>query len=117
MRISDWSSDVCSSDLNRQEGADGEDQDAQRDAAPVTGERLPTWRGHSPVPPSASVRARRPRDRRHDSSPVIGSTPCSRPPGWLARKRVVGGKSGAVRGYLGGGRSIKTKTTANTRVH
>src|SRR3546814_8259445 len=99
MLISDWSADVCSSDLrpgddqnrlavsdvavhrNRQEGADGEDQDAQRDGAPVTGERLPTWRGHSPVQPSASVRARGPRDRRHDSSPVIGSTPGSRPPG------------------------------------
>src|SRR3546814_17220831 len=83
MRISDWSSDVCSSDLLTEQGT-----------------------------PAFAVGAR---DRRRTARPRRVSS-CNPPPplGKRAKRRdrksVVEGKSGSVRGDLGGGRLIKKQT-------
>src|SRR3546814_11083534 len=103
MRISDWSSDVCSSDLRRA--------------------RSPARRSRALQPRSASRCAAEPPSQQLDvyGSPGGRSRPCSTarpaPPcgrGGLVqrpedRKSVVEGKSVSVRLDLGGRRCIKKK--------
>src|SRR3546814_14865359 len=137
MRISDWSSDVCSSDLHR----DGQQHErrhllapgpAQADgppdrcpqeggarlgpAAPLTLERavpaVVDGAGHDRTIPA--------RSRNTSSSEVrVGDMRCSgRPSSATAsrtkeRKRVVWGKGGSVRVDPGGSRLIKKKKKQN----
>src|SRR3546814_20581622 len=61
MRISDWSSDVCSSDLTRRQGAGA----ARRRRAQVRAAR----RGGRPGPGTAEAADRRPHGSRADSQP------------------------------------------------
>src|SRR3546814_12410472 len=85
MRISDWSSDVCSSDLRVGSGP------------------APQQKGYS-----ALVKLNKIYTRKGDDSTtglVDGSRLAQRD-----RKSVVEGTSGAVRVDLGGGRNIKKKT-------
>src|SRR3546814_13767465 len=107
MRISDWSSDVCSSDLARQRGTEPALFHRRRvvairatggDAAPRSGraeDHLPRVR--------TGIAGRRTRDRRRSAA--------------LDRKSVVSGKSVSVRVDLGGRRIIKKKkiTTQSNR--
>src|SRR3546814_15841078 len=92
MRISDWSSDVCSSDLAR--------QPARRQAE---GELRPGPAGRSHRPQGAQGRL----------ALVRGQLLPALPPGGAAsgedRKSVVSGKSVSVRVDLGGRRIIKKK--------
>src|SRR3546814_10709557 len=92
MRISDWSSDVCSSDL------------ASRAAA---GRRAGLFRGPPAEPAAASLDARRGPPLR----PVLrrAAVPGHRPHHG-DRKSVGSGKSVSVRVDLGGRRIIKKKT-------
>src|SRR3546814_19128515 len=86
MRISDWSSDVCSSDLG---------SSACRNR--------PNWRGtggRNWLPD--------PRRRRTDAETRHGLDRC-RPPAPADRKSVVEGKSVSVRVDIGGRRIIKKK--------
>src|SRR3546814_11376154 len=91
MRISDWSSDVCSSDLMRHPAALGFEPGP-----------LPLHR------PAASARPVEHEVVRHPEK--IGASVSDRPgcqPG--DRKSVVSGKSVSVRVDLGGSRTIKKK--------
>src|SRR3546814_11153462 len=93
MRISDWSSDVCSSDLAiSRNGPSGRVTcRPRRPLSSSTSSRLPPPR--SPISPSAS------------------GMPATTPPA-EDRKSVVEGKSVSVRVDLGGRRIIKKKTIA-----
>src|SRR3546814_13536037 len=96
MRISDWSSDVCSSDLAR--------ADAARRTTDVPGPP-PVAGVEGPLPHRLLRLGRQPppvpRRRRRD--------PPRRRPAREERKSVVAGKSVAVRVDLGGRRFIKKK--------
>src|SRR3546814_16695363 len=93
MRISDWSSDVCSSDLQMLLGAD-------RRIAVIA----PVMRPRRPAFPQLAALQQQPehRVRRHDP-----------PLDLLDRKSVVLGKSVSVRVDLGGRRIIKNKNRIN----
>src|SRR3546814_19128090 len=104
MRISDWSSDVCSSDLisawrcllNF----------ATPSAATVRNPQSASCRADGPMGPGNKCR---------DDSLFVAraSPPCARgvnAAGTTDRKSVVEGKSVSVRVALGGGRIIKKKT-------
>src|SRR3546814_12037665 len=101
MRISDWSSDVCSSDLAQVQGAKAALDNAQLDLdyteirAPVGGriDRNFISVGNL-VSPDETILTR-----------IVS----------LDRKSVVSGKSGSVRVDLGGRRSIKKKNTIKIR--
>src|SRR3546814_14926437 len=99
MRISDWSSDVCSSDLRRdladiaqrlQEAGTGRMAHRHADSPAVAGQALPQ------IAADESGAA----EDRHDA----------------ARKSVGWGKSVSVRVDLGGRRSIKKKTTQRRKI-
>src|SRR3546814_19003005 len=87
MRISDWSSDVCSSDL----------RGAARDRAAGADAARPAGRCARRLGRAASGRAARFAARGGDRR------------GHADRKRVVSGKSVSGRGDLGGSRIIKKK--------
>src|SRR3546814_15788342 len=97
MRISDWSSDVCSSDLQRGDLRRGGDRGGDRCDRPST-------RRHPPCAPRAPERQahgdgeRRGRRARRSAARGRGD-----------RKSVVQGKSVSVRVELGGRRIIKKK--------
>src|SRR3546814_17665357 len=100
MRISDWSADVCSSDLPRPEQPDREpreaeqqDRDADRFVQLVSREKF-----------GAIVPLERPAERDLESEPQRDE-PVQRED----RKSVVKGKSVSVRVGLGGRRIIKKK--------
>src|SRR3546814_20041682 len=97
MRISDWSSDVCSSDLRRQ-------RHASRRASPRRGRQraVAGRRRHGRAIPC--LRRRR-RAGGGDPAGLLGGGACHHPD----RKRVVQGKSVSVRVALGGGRIITKK--------
>src|SRR3546814_12475371 len=114
MRISDWSSDVCSSDLR-----------LSRTRGLLRGRRDRNWqRGAGRGPDGGAERARRRRCRREPALYGDGA-------GWRAdrgalpavelrlleqdRKSVVGGRRVSVGVYLGGRRVIKKKK--DYRVH
>src|SRR3546814_18358211 len=110
MRISDWSSDVCSSDLHR---AGRVVPKFEHRRLAVAGKRV-EFRGRA-----SSARELLSRhdvlDRQSGSRPRTGSRAGSaaRPKperGSVDRRSVVWGKSVAVRGDLGGRRIIKKKT-------
>src|SRR3546814_20592806 len=100
MRISDWSSDVCSSDLSRLRA---DRRRNRRDAGHVFGRRLRPCgflRRRGRARPGAD--RRQGRGGRRD----FGAD----------RKRVVSGKSVSVRVDLGGRRIIKKKKKNNTQL-
>src|SRR3546814_18034504 len=106
MRISDWSSDVCSSDLEGDEGR------ARRDGCRFRPLRARTVRRGGRCARLCLSR----RDYEHGgglSSRVRGAAASAhgreRPCGAGARKSVVEGKSVSVRVDLGGRRSLKKK--------
>src|SRR3546814_17244140 len=114
MRISDWSSDVCSSDLAAQHGR------PRREAEPFS---RPALRR-----PAAACR-HRPRARHASQDhavrrghlgarPGAGRRGAERDPqAWLRdRKSVVEGKSVSVRLDLGGRRNLKKKKITNTEI-
>src|SRR3546814_17300384 len=91
MRIRDWSSDVCSSDLAGEHRRDGHQERVIRDPGFVV---------------------------RKNANPALRETPAtnhesriteSRPRPRVDRKRVVKGKSASVRVHLGGRRTSTTK--------
>src|SRR3546814_17096930 len=100
MRISDWSSDVCSSDLDYEKGYDDPVEQGGREVAPQPLTRASLGRD----PPCTLFL--------HRSTPRT-LTPCQRPSWALSssgdRKSVVSCKSGSVRVDLGGRRDIKNK--------
>src|SRR3546814_20531382 len=105
MRISDWSSDVCSSDLQAVRAAPLCRGDHRRDRWDAAGFRavLPQFldlRGQARPLPGGSVRP--PRGAR------VGARQGAARPSRV-RKSVVSGKGGAVRLDLGGSRLIKKK--------
>src|SRR3546814_16825128 len=94
MRISDWSSDVCSSDLSRSR--------PRADRGRRTAAGRPAARPAAPRPPCPSVRA---------AAAGLPPEGYGRRPASPAgdRKSVVEGKSVSVRVDLGGRRIIKKK--------
>src|SRR3546814_15420808 len=103
MRISDWSSDVCSSDLLGATMVMGTQQAGVREDRQVDGV-FAMWYGKGPGV-----------DRAGDAIHHGHAAGASR---HGARKSVVEGKSVAVRVDLGGRRIIKKKITdANTSKH
>src|SRR3546814_16058441 len=97
MRISDWMSDVCSSDLRGSASA----------AAADRGNGVPA--GSVPAAEYRRVaRAAAARAAETHSDGNIGPRGIDRPP--PDRKRAVSGKSVSVRVDHGGRRNIKTKT-------
>src|SRR3546814_18909116 len=84
MRISDWSSDVCSSDLPRPEVALADPFGG--------GDQAADWPGHLIGEGHADPHGHQPQQQRHQD-----------------RKRVVSGKSVSVRLNHGGRRIIKKK--------
>src|SRR3546814_13163711 len=99
MRISDWSSDVCSSDLI------GADDLAAEDDTRIS-HRHRTRSSLSRVGRAAPGRAQRLSDRRHHARSRVARRD---------RKSVVEGKSVSVRVDLGGRRFIKTKNKTISR--
>src|SRR3546814_16583444 len=102
MRISDWSSDVCSSDLNAA---------TKPTAIIAVSSELSCARAFHrsrTVAPSIVVMAR----KNENSAAVLRSTPSNSAPRMVApdRRSVVQGKSVSVRVDLGGRRLIKKKT-------
>src|SRR3546814_13922621 len=108
MRISDWSSDVCSSDLLRwhllrytSSSTPPSSRRAGRPGPPH--EPQPRWSPPPPSPDSSWWRPRAPHSEPSSPSPALLSTT---PPD---RKSVVEGKSVTGRVDLGGSRIIKKK--------
>src|SRR3546814_11059769 len=124
MRISDWSSDVCSSDLppGRPQRFD---QPAQPDPDRRRGARADAvhlLHGTGPAPhPDPISQARHPaRDAGRTQPSAAQAQHRQRDPADLSvvaadRKSVVTGKSVSVRVDPGGRRIIKKKTVKNTR--
>src|SRR3546814_11319323 len=107
MRISDWSSDVCSSDLTPPPGRARSCQDRR-------GRNWTRPTIHSPS--RFSAERRRPKAQHRPTAPVPPprhrrTTAASPPPARLqrARKRVEEGKRGSVRVEPGGRSIIKKK--------
>src|SRR3546814_18479885 len=93
MRISDWSSDVCSSDLWR---GSGWPTPASRACTAADCARFPTRGASFPTVATAAAAASPPWPGSHDADPVPGPD----------RKSVVSGKRVSVRVDLGGRRII-----------
>src|SRR3546814_12382900 len=107
MRISDWSSDVCSSDLQRDRHR--ECPAADRRAGPR--HRGAVLRGTGLGRPALAGQL-----RLHRGAPErLG--PARREAAGEDRKSVVEGKSVSVRVDLGGRRIIKTKNTVTRSIH
>src|SRR3546814_18750582 len=119
MRISDWSSDVCSSDLPRQLDASGRNDRRNIGMMP---HRV------DPLPETIIRRHRNPprKSGKEQSKNAIDAAPRTAPPhqghyrNWQAvhpdRKSVVSGKSVSVRVERGGCRIIKTKQIKQDRM-
>src|SRR3546814_20700217 len=102
MRISDWSSDVCSSDLHTRNAQSHEIVDALID---VLGELLAGHEGDDDDRETCE-------SRRYElgADRAVGEQRCSgQCPRKGDRKRVVQGKSVSVRVVLGGRRILKNK--------
>src|SRR3546814_16060006 len=93
MRISDWSSDVCSSDLLWRPSGAGRGRHRDAEDLRGAGHRLACSRRGTALPGRAAAFRRSPAGRRGD------------------RKSVVSGKSVSVRVDLGGRSSLKKKKT------
>src|SRR3546814_16676208 len=113
MRISDWSSDVCSSDLyveDRHEDGDSRHRIARhrRHAAAVIDSQFARWR-HFPDQRDKPV------GRRDDPALVLRRDPhrVAEEREHAARKSAVEGKRVAVRVDIGGGRNINKKKKKN----
>src|SRR3546814_17053266 len=114
MRISDWSSDVCSSDLSRHlvvlvlalllPGCATTDT-AQTSVAPVAASATPSSAPATPVDDAAQAGAS-PHQHAAPPQPPALPSPVVVP---LDRKSVVLGKRGSVRVDLGGRRILKKK--------
>src|SRR3546814_15946894 len=106
MRISDWSSDVCSSDLKGLEGRERRQALAHaRHIRPIfaAGKPCRGGRGHGAAVTSQAFRV--------DAVAEAGRRQGD-------RKSVVSGKSGSVRVDLGGRRILKIKTyTLVIKIH
>src|SRR3546814_15781988 len=115
MRISDWSSDVCSSDLHGPEGR-GQKADGRRGRSRHAG-----LSGGGPVPRASAARGGRHRlSRPHQGGGWRrrqGHAPGGRGAGFRDRKSVVWGKSVSVRVALGGRRNHKKKIRKVTAVN
>src|SRR3546814_11013764 len=109
MRISDWSSDVCSSDLQCACNGGGQDEPAV-----ALGHGRGRHHLHRISPDQAGDK------RGGDRSPcpdAPGGGACPRPPAARDRKSVVSGKRVSVRVDLGGRRIIKKKTQQNIAMY
>src|SRR3546814_20895099 len=111
MRISDWSSDVCSSDLRCGQAADavdGTSNAVDRVRVAVAGF---SWGGVADSPPQCSQG-----HRSAIAEPALGATGGSRVSARHCqdRKSVGSGKSVSVRVDLGVSRNIKKKNTTLT---
>src|SRR3546814_11682182 len=128
MRISDWSSDVCSSDLRRPRAAPRRGRRPRQRAAlrpGAAGLIPPEWRRNGAVRrpvfrPALHKQGRRTTEDamalRHDPQRVSAAEFIRGFAGWRLqadRKSVVSGKSGSVRVDLGGRRIIKKKRKIN----
>src|SRR3546814_18391946 len=105
MRISDWSSDVCSSDLRPGAGGGKGAITVARLHLPGAPRRRPRPAG--PAPPPAH--------RRHPGRPPVGQRPAAVMPS--DRKSAVSGNSVSVRVDLGGRRILKPKTPPPPHPH
>src|SRR3546814_15494294 len=117
LRISDWSSDVCSSDLVPLRRGDGRQPCGGLGRRPALRQHLGLWR-HRRHEPQAGQGDRRedrrhlhrgdrsPRGRRGRESPAGGEEE----PAPADRKSVGEGKGGSGRVDSGGGRIMKQKT-------
>src|SRR3546814_11117587 len=111
MRISDWSSDVCSSDLERhlEPAREGQRQGRHRDA-----QQLERYVLTASVPAARRDRSGT-KARKQGAGRRLAWTPPARTPtagstsGGGERKSVVAGKRGAGRVDGGGGRVIRRK--------
>src|SRR3546814_15801357 len=109
MRISDWSSDVCSSDLDRSIVAGTRMRRTGSCADGGCGKSL-GYRGHCDGDDGDQDRHPHPaHSAGHRGRVVRGYTGPGRAEYSRDRKSVVEGKSGSVRVDLGGSRSIKKK--------
>src|SRR3546814_17237468 len=107
MRISDWSSDVCSSDLPAAEAAAPQiDMPPLEDAVSVEASVVKTEPAKAPVDPDAATLA---------ATLLIALG--GHAPGAADRKSVVEGKSVSVRVALGGRRIINKKTSKSLQHH
>src|SRR3546814_18193759 len=111
MRISDWSSDVCSSDLaRRRRGADGHGQPCQ---GPCRQGRDPDLRGQGRGRTDLLTGGTAPgwaEERWTATGRPTGERQCNASPSTCqARKSVVWGKSVAVSVDHGGGRILEKK--------
>src|SRR3546814_14550418 len=106
MRISDWSSDVCSSDLRLAAARIAADRMA--DIGPVGGEQARAHERGEPVPMETRALFA------YQSSTVVRRLARLVDDMVQDRKSVVSGKSVSVRVDLGGRRIIKQKNTYNT---
>src|SRR3546814_17247615 len=111
MRISDWSSDVCSSDLDEDEGDDREEQPGveHRQAGNAF---LQPGRGRDQ---EAGDDQRRDRPAQRDAARKAAQ-PLDAARQRQDRKSVVWGKRVSVRVDLGGRRCIKKTTTKHTAI-
>src|SRR3546814_13065709 len=109
MRFSDWSSDVCSSDLSRA---------GEVDQGPVHADRVRRRlrRGRTARLPDPRARAVRGPAQAAGPPGAVARSPPGRDRPATDRKRVVQGKSGSVRVELGGRRSNKKKKQINLTV-
>src|SRR3546814_16826761 len=104
MRISDWSSDVCSSDLSYNNGVPaktGMTKLGERPGPDASG-------AHNPALSPYAASASRSRDRPWRAVATYGPRP--------DRKSVVSGKSVSVRVDLGGRSIIKKKTIKSQQI-
>src|SRR3546814_11742614 len=124
MRISDWSSDVCSSDLPTVLAAAFAEQSARSTIRLVEGELLPTVNLNASLSRDWDSQIR---DRRVDQARITGevTVPLYQGGGVAARvreakqlagdrKSVGSGKRGSVRVDIGGRRIMKKKTKNKT---
>src|SRR3546814_13883709 len=129
MRISDWSSDVCSSDLNRRQGQTGGDHQGKPGkgrlgSADLQGDAEVMGQSLSPYAAKPAFGTGVPVEQRRVASGAGGpGLDQKQSGGWMPlraagrsagrrgdRKRGGEGKGGAVRGGDGGGGSKKKKT-------
>src|SRR3546814_13950549 len=112
MRISDWSSDVCSSDLETDEQALVREFDEELGVVAVVGDRLGP---ELPIGDTAVLRVylvtidREPSLVDHDAPRWLSADELHDVP-WIDRKSLVWGKSASVSVVLGGRRILITTT-------
>src|SRR3546814_19005552 len=118
MRISDWSSDVCSSDLvepdcDRVLGGRGPRQAALAPEREALAQRVVDFAvGAGAAPGLVRIEATESNRGRRVGQGARRQDPCL---GGLDRKRVVSGTSVSVRVDHGGRRNMKQKTSTNNK--